>query len=176
MDRVDGRTPWRRSEREALGNGMVEGEGGEAKAITRQGVVRGRGVKVIQTTVEPLIEATKRGQLFVRVTDPSRESRVQMWIEAHARPTTVAAYTHARTCRASSISQPFYPSYAPILFEFSTSGEETLSLSLSSEFVLPRFRVHRFANGLSAGRKNGRRLRVKRSTFRFSRATTTIKR
>lgn len=61
---------------------MERNEG--AKAISRQGVVRGRGIKVIQTTVEPLIEATKRGQLFVSVTDPSRESRVQMWIEAYA--------------------------------------------------------------------------------------------
>lgn len=41
----------------------------------RKGVVSGRGVKVIQSSGEPLIEATKRGQLFVRVTDPSGESR-----------------------------------------------------------------------------------------------------
>lgn len=90
---------------------MERNEG--AKAISRQGVVRGRGIKVIQTTVEPLIEATKRGQLFVSMTDPSRESRVQMWIEAYAHTSTHSACKYARALYIRIVDQrAFYPDYA----------------------------------------------------------------
>lgn len=65
----------------------------------RKGVVSGRGVKVIQSSGEPLIEATKRGQLFVRVTDPSGESRARTWgggARTHARTYSSRVYTYIR--------------------------------------------------------------------------------
>lgn len=74
--------------------------------ISRQGVVRGRGVKVIQTSIEPLIEATQRGQLFVRVTDPSRESRVRTCLDRRDTRTRVLAYLRAHAFRGASATCP----------------------------------------------------------------------
>lgn len=109
----------------------------------RQGVVRGRGVKVIQTSVEPLIEATKRGQLFVRVTDPSRESRVWTWTEAHALA-RAHVYVHGATALRVRISF-LEPRYAA-LYEYSSKkspGIIWVSLELTRDsryyFCLPLY-------------------------------------